>query len=312
MTAAILSERTQTRVRRSDAIADSPLVLHAMVGAALVFLVVFVGYPVFYNLIMSFQEVNLGNIRFLLRPWAGLENYQVLVADPIFWKVVWNTVTFTGLNVICQVAFGLALAMFFNLDFPGARWMRGLILAGWILPPLVIAAIFRWLFATNGGLVNEAMIGAGLLAGPMNFLSDPASAMWTVTITNIWFGTPFAMILLAAAIANLPGELYEAAELDGATAWQRFTNVTWPLMKPTIFAVLCLTTIYTLRAFDVIWGMTGGGPVNATTTLPVWSFLLSFQQFKFGEGAAIATIMFIFVIVVSIVYIRSLRSEYRA
>jgi multiple sugar transport system permease protein len=262
--------------------------------------------------VMSFQEVSLGNIRNLMRPWVGIENYQSLAADPMFWPVILNTVLFTGLNVICQVAFGLALAMYFNLDFPGARWMRGLILAGWILPALVIAAVFRWMFATNGGLVNEALMGLGLIARPLNFLSDPALAMWTVTITNIWFGTPFAMILLAAGIANLPGDLYEAAELDGATAWQRFTNVTWPLMKPTVFAVLCLTTIYTLRAFDVIWGMTGGGPVNATTTLPVWSFLLSFQQFKFAEGAAIATIMFVFVIIVSIVYIRSLKSEFRA
>ena len=312
MTAAALRDRTQAKERRSSPIADSPAVLHGMVAASLAFLLVFVGYPVFYNLLMSFQEVNLGNIRYLTRPWAGLENYQTLVADPIFWKVTLNTVAFTGANVICQVAFGLALAMFFNLDFPGARWMRGLILAGWILPALVIAAIFRWMFATNGGLVNEALMGFGILDRPMNFLSDPTAAMWTVTITNIWFGTPFAMILLAAGIANLPGELYEAAELDGATAWQRFVNITWPLMKPTVFAVLCLSTIYTLRAFDVIWGMTGGGPVSATTTLPVWSFLLSFQQFQFGQGAAIATIMFIFVILVSIVYIRSLRSEFRA
>jgi multiple sugar transport system permease protein len=238
------------RSRRSDMVADSPALLHALVAASLLFLLVFVGYPVFYNLVMSFQEVSLGNIRNLMRPWVGIENYQSLAADPMFWPVILNTVLFTGLNVICQVAFGLALAMYFNLDFPGARWMRGLILAGWILPALVIAAVFRWMFATNGGLVNEALMGLGLIARPLNFLSDPALAMWTVTITNIWFGTPFAMILLAAGIANLPGDLYEAAELDGATAWQRFTNVTWPLMKPTVFAVLCLTTIYTLRAFD--------------------------------------------------------------
>jgi multiple sugar transport system permease protein len=218
---------------------------------------------------------------------------------------------FTAANVILQLAFGFALALFFNLDFPGARWMRGMILAGWILPPLVIAAIFKWLFATNGGLVNEALMGAGALARPATFLSDPASAMPIVIGTNVWFGTPFAMILLSAGLSNLPADVYEAASIDGAGPLQRFLRITLPLMAPTLFAVLCLSTIYTLRAFDVIFGMTGGGPVNATLTFPVWSFQFSFQQFAFGQGAAIATLMFGFVIAVCVLYIRSLRTEVR-
>jgi multiple sugar transport system permease protein len=296
---------------RRTSFADSPRILDVMVAASLVFIVAFVGYPVFYNLLMSFQEVTLGNIRDLVRPFTGLENYRTLIADPAFLQVAVNTLVFTAANVILQMLFGLALALFFNLDFPGARWMRGMILAGWILPPLVIAAIFKWLFATNGGLVNEALLGAGLLARPATFLSDPASAMPIVIGTNVWFGTPFAMILLSAGLSNLPNDVYEAAAIDGAGPWQRFFRITLPLLAPTLFAVLCLSTIYTLRAFDVIWGMTGGGPVNATLTFPVWSFQFSFQQFAFGQGAAIATLMFVFVIGVCVLYIRSLRTEVR-
>jgi multiple sugar transport system permease protein len=299
------------RRRRRGSLADSPRLLDAMVAAALAFILAFVGYPVFYNLLMSFQEVSLGNIRDLGRPFAGLLNYTLLIEDPAFWQVGLNTLVFTAANVILQVVLGFALALFFNLDFPGARWMRGLILAGWILPPLVIAAIFKWLFATNGGLVNEALMGAGLLARPATFLSDPASAMPIVIGTNVWFGMPFSMILLSAGLSNLPRDVYEAAAIDGAGPVQRFTRITLPLMAPTLFAVLCLSTIYTLRAFDVIWGMTGGGPVNATLTFPVWSFQFSFQQFAFGQGAAIATLMFVFVIGVCVVYIRSLRTEVR-
>lgn len=298
------------RLRRAP-FTDSPRVLEAMVALTLAFIIAFVGYPVFYNLLMSFQDVNLGNIRQFWRPLAGLDNYAALVADPIFRQVTMNTLVFTAANVVLQVLLGFGLALFFNLDFPGARWMRGLILAGWILPPLVIAAIFKWLFATNGGLVNELLMAIGVVARPMTFLSDPASAMPIVIMTNVWFGTPFAMILLSAALANLPRDVYEAASLDGANPWHRLVHITWPLMKPTIFAVLCLSTIYTLRAFDVIWGMTGGGPVNATTTFPVWSFQFSFQQFAFGQGAAIATLMFGFVIFVTVLYIRSLKTEVR-
>jgi multiple sugar transport system permease protein len=296
---------------RRTSFADSPRLLGAMVASSLAFIVAFVGYPVFYNLVMSFQEVTLGNIRDFWRPFAGVANYRTLIQDPAFAQVTINTVVFTAANVILQLGFGFALALFFNLDFPGARWMRGMILAGWILPPLVIAAIFKWLFATNGGLVNEALLATGVIARPMTFLSDPASAMPIVIATNVWFGTPFAMILLSAGLSNLPDEVYEAAAIDGAGPWQRLVRITLPLMAPTIFAVLCLSTIYTLRAFDVIFGMTGGGPVNATLTFPVWSFQFSFQQFTFGQGAAIATLMFVFVIGVSIVYIRSLKSETR-
>jgi multiple sugar transport system permease protein len=298
-------------VRRRGALADSPRLLDAMVAAALVFIVAFVGYPVFYNLVMSFQEVALGNLRDFWRPFAGLANYAALLGDPAFALVALNTLVFTAANVVLQMVLGFALALFFNLDFPGARWMRGLILAGWILPPLVIAAIFKWLFATNGGLVNEALMGTGLLARPATFLSDPASAMPIVIGTNVWFGMPFSMILISAGLSNLPREVYEAAAIDGAGPVQRFVRITLPLMAPTLFAVLCLSTIYTLRAFDVIWGMTGGGPVNATLTFPVWSFQFSFQQFAFGQGAAIATLMFVFVIGVCVIYIRSLKTEVR-
>jgi multiple sugar transport system permease protein len=299
-------------VRRRGAFTDSPRVLPAMVASALLFIVAFIFYPVAYNLVMSFQEVTLGNLRDFARPFAGLENYRALIADPIFGQVLRNSAVFVVANVVLQLALGLALAMFFALEFPGAAWMRGMILAGWILPPLVIAAIFKWLFATNGGLVNEALLGTGLVAARLNFLSSVDTAMFTVILTNVWFGTPFAMILLSAGLANLPKDVYEAAEIDGAGPVRRFLNVTWPLLRPTIFAVFCLCTIYTLRAFDVIWGMTGGGPANATNVLPVWSFMFSFQQFNFAQGAAIATLMFAVVIGVALVYIRSLRAEVRA
>ena len=298
--------RTRKRFTDSDAL------LPTLVAGALIFIIVFIGYPVAYNLAMSFQEVTLGNIRDFARPFVGLENYQALVADPLFWPVLRNTAIFVITNVVLQVLLGLGLAMFFLQDFPGAAWMRGMILAGWILPPLVIAAVFKWLFASNGGLINEALMGAGLTAQPVNFLSNTTTAMATVTFTNVWFGTPFAMILLSAGLANLPRDVFEAAQIDGAGTLTRFTRITVPLLMPTLLAVTCLCTIYTLRAFDVIWGMTGGGPANTTNVLPVWSFQLSFQQFNFAQGAVIATMMFALVILVALLYIRSIRSELRA
>ena len=280
-----------------------------MIAGSVLFLLVFVGYPIFYNLVMSFQEVRLGNIRDFSRPFIGFSNYTDLLEDPLFLQVASNTAVFVAASVLLQTGCGLALAMFFNLGFPGARWMRGIVLSGWILPPLVIAAIFHWLFSSNAGIVNELLLMTGLTQRSIGFLTGPETAMLVAVLTNVWIGAPFAMILLAAALSELPRELYEAAGLDGASAGQRFRHITWPLMRPTIFAVLILCTIYALRTFDVIWGLTSGGPVNATTTFPIWAYQQSFQTFHFGHGAAISAIMFAVVVVLAVLYNRSLRAE---
>lgn len=283
----------------------------ALVVLALTFLAVFVGYPVLYNLLMSFQEVRLANLRITWRPWAGFDNYLALAADPSFWRISANTFLFVGANVVLQVGIGFALAMFFNLGFPGAGFLRGFMLAGWIMPPMVIGAVFKWMLSSRSGIVNEGLATLGLIAEPIPWLVSPALSLTSVIIANVWFGTPFAMILIAATLSQLPGELYEAAKLDGASAWQRFRYVTLPLMTPTLLAVSALTTIYTLRAFDLLWTMTGGGPVDSSTIFPVWSYIFSFQLFRFGQGAAVATLMFAVVVVIGILYARSLRTEHR-
>jgi multiple sugar transport system permease protein len=301
--------RTGTRARRP--ITDSPNVYAFLVAGALLFLLLFVGYPIVYNLIMSFQDVTIGNMARLGRPFAGTANYDAVLGDPAFGVVLRNTLVFTAACVVAQVTVGFGLAILFDQDFPGASWFRGVILAGWILPLLVVGAIFKWLYSTNGGAINEALLAIGLIDQPIYWLSNPNLSLLSVILANIWYGAPFAMILLAAGLAGLPKELYEAAHLDGAGPVQRFVHVTLPLMMPTLLAVVVLTTIYTLRAFDLIWSMTGGGPVNSSTTFPVWSFIFSFQQFKFGQGAAIATLMFAFVILAGWFYVRSLKTEVR-
>jgi multiple sugar transport system permease protein len=297
--------------RRGGGLADSPRVYGWLVTGALLFLLAFVGYPIVYNLIMSFQEVTIGNMARLQRPFAGTANYAAVLAEPAFAVVLRNTLVFTAACVVLQVVLGFALAVLFDQEFPGASWFRGVILAGWILPLLVVGAIFKWLYATNGGAINEALRAIGLIDQPIYWLSSPELSLLSIIAANVWYGAPFAMILLAAGLAGLPKELYEAAHLDGAGPVGRFRHVTLPLMMPTLLAVLVLCTIYTLRAFDLIWSMTGGGPINSSTTFPVWSFIFSFQQFKFGMGAAIATLMFAFVILAGWLYVRSLKTEVR-
>ena len=174
---------------------------------------------------------------------------------------------------------------------------------------MVIGAIFKWLLATDAGLINQTLSYLGLVTERLNWLSNPDLALPAVTVANVWYGTPFTMILLSAGLAALPRDVYEAAAIDGAGAWGRFRYITLPLLKPTMLAVLALSTIYTLRVFDLLWTMTRGGPASSTTILPLWSYLFSFELFKFGVGAAVSSLLLLAVIGVAWIYTRSLRHE---
>jgi multiple sugar transport system permease protein len=289
----------------------SPL-LYVFLAVPLAYLLLLVAFPLAYTIVMSLQEVTLGNIAHFARPFVGLDNYRAALADPDFRKVLVNSLMFVGANVVAQEGIGLAVALFFSQRFPGARVMRGLLLAAWMLPALVVGALWKWLFATQYGVVNFALIALGFVRAPVNWLSEPSLALVSVTIANVWFGMPFSMILIAAALTGIPLEPYEAAALDGAGPWQRFRYITLPALRPALLAIACLVTIYTMRAFDLIFAMTGGGPLDASNVLPLFSFQFSFQQFQFGIGAAIGCFAFIIVFGVALLYVRTLNKDAEA
>lgn len=272
-------------------------------GLPMAFLLILIGFPVVYNVLMSLQDVTLFTLPQFMRPYIGLENYQTVLSNSETWSVVSNTAIFVSGNVVLQIVLGLSLALYFEQEFPGSKFMRGLFLVGWMLPPLVIGAVWKWLFATEAGALN-AIFGSN-----MNWLSDTSTSLLAVTTANIWFGTPFAMILLSAAVSNVPKELTEAASLDGAGPINRFIYITLPQIAASLLAVISLTIIYSMRAFDVIWAMTKGGPVDSSTILPLLSYRLSFDEFKFGNGAAVANLAFVFVFVVALIYVRSIKRE---
>jgi multiple sugar transport system permease protein len=287
---------------------QSPM-LYFFLAAPVLYLLTFVGFPVVYNLIMSVQDVNLGNISELLRPFVGFDNYRQVIADPTFQKVFVNSLIFVGVNIVAQVGIGLAVALFFSHGFPLAPFLRGLLLAAWMLPALVVGALWKWIFATDYGVANFALRSAGLIGESIHWLSDPAVALTSVTIANIWFGMPFSMILIAAALTSIPNELYEAAALDGAGPVARFRYITLPGLQAALLAVACLVTIYTMRAFDLIFAMTQGGPLDASNVLPLLSYQFSFTQFQFGIGSAIGTFSFVIVFAVALAYVRTLKKE---
>jgi len=283
--------------------------LHVFLLVPICYLIAMIGFPIAYNIVMSFQDVQLGNLGDFARPWVGLDNYRDAVNDPVFAKVVYNSIVFVTANVVGQVSLGLLAAVCFARRFPGAGFLRGLLLSGWILPGLVVGAVWKWMFASEYGVVNHALMALHIIGHPIHWLSDVSMAMLALNIAHVWFAAPFCMILIAAALTAIPEEQYEAAALDGAGAIGRFRYITLPALRPTLLAVACLVTIFSMRAFDIIFAMTQGGPLDATNLLPLLSYQLSFQQFEFGQGAAVGCFSFVVVLGIAIAYVAALRHE---
>ncbi len=280
-----------------------------LVTLALGYLVLFSGFPLVYNLVMSFQEVDLFSLGSFNRPYVGLDNYVDVLSRPEAWGIFLNTVKFVGISVSAQLSIGFALAMFFQQNFPGSTWLRGLFLAGWIMPALVVGAVWSWILAGDFGVLNHVLLSLGLTGERIFWLSDPNVALYSVILANIWLGVPFNMILLSVGLAGIPEDIYEAAEMDGANAIQRFFTITLPMMRAQLGAVISLGVIFTLQQFDLFAALTQGGPSNASNVFQYWSWQLSFQYYEIGVGSVISVLMILFVIFVAAVYVRSTRHE---
>ncbi|NTE56754.1 sugar ABC transporter permease [Agrobacterium tumefaciens] len=282
-----------------------------LVALPLSFLFVMAGLPLIYNIVMSFQEVDMFSLGTFVRPFAGFKNYVDLFRQPETLPILMNTVTFVVASIAGQFAIGFGLALFFWVNFPGATWLRGLFLVSWVMPGLVVGAIWNWILSGDFGVLNFFLRESGLISGNIFWRSDANFSLWAVVIANVWLGTSFNMILLSVGLASIPGDLYEAAELDGANAWQRFYTITLPMMRSTIGAIVSLGLIFTLQQFDLFAAITDGGPNNSSNVAQYWAWDLSFRQYDFGKGATISVIMIVFVMLASIVYVRSTRHEVR-
>ncbi|MGV2140772.1 carbohydrate ABC transporter permease [Agrobacterium sp. 16-2014-1-2a] len=282
-----------------------------LVAFPLGFLFVMAGLPLIYNIVMSFQEVDMFSLGTFVRPFVGFKNYIDLFRQPETLPILFNTVTFVVTSIAGQFAIGFGLALFFWVNFPGATWLRGLFLVSWVMPGLVVGAIWNWILSGDFGVLNFFLRESGMISGNIFWRSDANFSLWAVVIANIWLGTSFNMILLSVGLASIPGDLYEAAELDGANAWQRFYTITLPMMRSTIGAVISLGLIFTLQQFDLFAAITDGGPNNSSNVAQYWAWDLSFRQYDFGKGATISVIMIVFVMLASVVYVRSTRHEVR-
>lgn len=310
-----IQRRQGVRVRgerrgRSARQLRAALARYLFVLPATLFMLVFFVYPVASNILLSFQDVNLGSYLRGDSSFIGLQNYVDVIQSPVFRVAARNTLVFTLASLVFQFVIGLLLALFFNRVFPFSRTIRSLILLPWLLPFVVTGTAFKWLFADPNGIINYLLVSVlHVIPQPVAWLSDPDLALPIVIVANVWIGVPFNMVMLHSGLQSIPREIYEAAEIDGAGRMQRLFSITLPLLRPVISILLILGMIYTFRVFDVVFVLTGGGPVEATTTLAILSYQLSFANFLFGQGAAVGNLMVAFVVVFAVGYLWLLRRE---
>jgi multiple sugar transport system permease protein len=264
----------------------------AFLGALLV-------YPVVLNVLMSFQDVSAGNLLGGAE-WIGFENYRAAFADEVFVDAAWHSVTYAAVSVVVQLVAGTGLALFYAQSFPGARALRSLYMIAYAIPVVVSAELFRWLLDGRSGFVNWALGTRDVF-----WLADTSLALPAVIGIQVWLGVPFVMVSLTAGLVAIPREFGEAALIDGASAWQRFRWVTWPLLRPVVAATAVLSTIFTLKSFDLVWIATQGGPAGASEILPTLAYRLVFTSFLFGKGAAIMNVIFFVLFVLSLLYLRT-------
>ncbi|WP_144802736.1 carbohydrate ABC transporter permease [Curtobacterium sp. BH-2-1-1] len=292
------------RARRAHAQRRAQLTAWAFLAPVALYLLLFYAYPLYKNIELSLRHYTVTSFVSGNAPFVGLQNFVSVFSSATFAPAIWNTTVFVLVSIVVQFALGLALAVFFHHHFPLSGLLRALFLVPWLLPLLVSASTWSWMMNSDSGIVNAFLEAVGI--GQINWLTSPDWSLFAVLVANIWIGIPFNLVIMYSGLQGIPGELYEAASLDGANGWQRFWRITFPLLRPVTAITLLLGFVYTLKVFDIIWIMTKGGPSGSSTTLAIWSYQLGFGSLlpDFSSAATVGNVLIVIALVVGLVSAR--------
>lgn len=290
-------------IERQEARVAWGLVLPALLTILLVAL-----FPLLWTL---WESLHLHDLRmpWLGKPFVGLDNYSEAFRDPRFWDALGHTAFFAVTSVGLELLIGLWLALALNRAFRGRGLVRASVLVPWAIPTVVSALLWRFMFEGQHGIVNEALVGLGVLREPVVWFIRPVAAWVPIILADVWKTTPFVALLLLAGLQNIDASLYEAARIDGASAWRQFRYVTLPLLKPAILVALIFRTLDAFRVFDLIYALTGGGPGTSTEPIALYTFNMLLQNLQFGYGSALSVIVFLLTFGLALIYIKFLGAE---
>jgi multiple sugar transport system permease protein len=264
--------------------------------------------PLVQGVLVSLQRQNM--VRPNPTSFVGFRHYnRALFEDEIFWSSLGRTIVWTAGSVVGGYIIALALALLLNREIYGRGFFRALLLIPWVIPDAATALIWKWLYADQYGVFNFLLISFGLADRQVQWLADPNMAMVSVIAVQIWKLTPVMFIVLLAALQNVPTELHEAAELDGAGPVQRFRYVTFPVIQPTSVIITLLASIWTFQSFDIVYLLTGGGPADATEILPTLIYQKAFWASEIGYAAALGMLTLICLVILSVAYLLVYRSQ---
>ncbi|RWZ59128.1 sugar ABC transporter permease [Halobacillus fulvus] len=241
--------------------------------------------------------------------FIGFEHYSNNLTDSRLWKSLGNTMVFTVVSVGFELVLGMGIALLINKAFFGRGIVRASILIPWAIPTAVSALMWKYLYDGQNGIIAKFFADIGIIDSMSVLLTTPVGAMASVILTDVWKTTPYMALLLLAGLQTIPSSLYEAASIDGANKWKQFITITLPLIKSSILVALLFRTLDAFRVFDLIFVLTGGGPANSTEVISLLAYKVMFTQTNFGEGSALAVIVFICVAIISTIYIKFLGSD---
>jgi len=284
----------------------SALVGWLLLAPSLVLLGGLVVFPVLYNIWLSLFDKHA----FMpVQSFVGLRHYRYFASDPEFWASFYYGSVYAGVTMVLQLGVGVPSALLLNEAFRGRNLLRGVVLFPYMIPTIVAVILWKWLLNDSYGLVNHLLMRAGMVRTPVAWLG-PDYIMASLIVTSVWQFFPFVVVTYLARLQTIPPELYEAATVDGASAWRRFVHVTLPQTASVLFVIVLLRSIWMFTKFDTVWLMAGDGGVSRyIRTLPVYAYARSFTYLQAGMGAALAVIMFAMLLAATAVYFRAFRSE---
>ncbi len=268
---------------------------------ALIVLMMLIAYPVTYTGILSVTNQQ--------EEFVGLQNFRDVLRPRVTTQALWNTLWWVFGSIFFQVIFGVAAAILLNQNFRGRAVVRSIALIPWVVPGIVAATTWAWMFHTEFGIINYMLTGAGVLEEPIGWLITGNTVLPAMIAINVWKLFPFVAIMVLAGLQSIPQELFEAAKVDGASYWEEIRHIMLPQIRPVVTAVTLLLVIWALNAITIIYAITRGGPANKTLITPIQIFRLAFESSAFNQSAALAVMFFGIVMLIVFVYIKSLATE---
>lgn len=306
-----MSEAVQAATRKSLPAPDKKRKkMRGTTWAAIGFASPLIAYFLIFYIAPLVQNISMSLHNFTRRtfvtgeaPFVGLQIYKEVVGSPEFWSTLWHTLIFVVLSIVFQYSLGLLLAVFFNSNFKLSGILRGVFLVPWLLPPMISGTTWQWMMDADNGILNRFLNMFGV---DSIWWLQADNSLWAVIIANIWLGIPFNLVILYSGLQNINADLYEAASLDGANAWQQFWKITFPLLKPVTMITLLLGFVYTLKTVDIIWIMTQGS--GTSNTLATWSYAMAFGKgtsstIRYSQASVVGTILIFIALIFAFIYL---------